>query len=116
MIEDLLAVIVQHWIVVLVTFTTAYLARNRYYHGLNKFPGPFAASLTDWWRFWDVWSTYRPDITQRALHGKHGDIVRIGPNDLIFANPEAVKTIYGLGKPFQKVCDPLRIALTRACA
>ncbi|KXJ84892.1 cytochrome P450 [Microdochium bolleyi] len=33
-----------------------------------------------------------------ALHAKYGDVARLGPNSLSLANPEALKTIYGLNK------------------
>lgn len=77
------------------TLCLLYLYWNRLYHGLNKYPGPFVASLTDWWRFCDVWGR-RPDVTHIELHRLHGDIVRLGPNYLSFANPAALKDIYGL--------------------
>lgn len=85
-----------------VSLIGAYLFRNRYHHGLNKYPGPVLASLTDWWRFWDVINR-RPDITHIKLHEKNGDVVRLGPNTLSFADPAALKTIYGLNKGFVKV-------------
>ena len=34
---------------------------------------------------------------------KSGDIVRIGPNEVIVSNPEAIKVIYGLRTGFVKV-------------
>ena len=79
------------------------LLSNHFNRGLNKYPGPFIASLTDWWRFFDVYGR-RPDITHIRLHRELGDVVRLGPNALSFANPKALKTIYGLNKGFTKVC------------
>lgn len=105
MIEELISHVVDHWVLVTLVLTVAYFARNYFNKGLNKYPGPFLASITDLWRFREA-TTFRPDIAQRALHEKHGDVVRLGPNALSFANPEAIKTIYGLGKPFQKVTAP----------
>ncbi|KKA30627.1 hypothetical protein TD95_000859 [Thielaviopsis punctulata] len=78
-----------------------HLARNYFHNGLSKYPGPTLAHFTNLWRFWDVYKR-RPDITQRALHQKHGDVVRLGPNVLSFADPQAVKDIYGLNKGFIK--------------
>jgi len=103
MIEEIVGFIVQHWLSVIVTAVLAWLVKNRYHNGLNKYPGPFLASLTDWWRLVDVWGR-RPDVTHLALHKKHGDVVRLGPNTLSFADPKALKTIYGLNKGFIKVC------------
>ncbi|KAL1888639.1 hypothetical protein Sste5346_009431 [Sporothrix stenoceras] len=98
---QLLAFLVDHWAPVLAVTFLAYLAKNRYGYGINKYPGPFLASLTDWWRFWDVYKR-RPERTQRRLHDKHGPVVRLGPNTLTFSDPKALKTIYGLNKGFIK--------------
>lgn len=95
--------IVAHWLTILSIAVLLHFARNRYHHGLNKYPGPFFASITNWWRFVDVYGR-RPDITQIRLHRQHGDIVRLGPNVLSIADPKALKAIYGLGKGFTKVC------------
>lgn len=100
--ESFLEFILQNWAVVGGVAVVAWLTKNRFNNGLNKYPGPFVASLTDWWRFVDVWGR-RPDITHRKLHDKYGDVVRLGPNSLSFADPEALKTIYGLNKGFIKV-------------
>jgi hypothetical protein len=94
--------ILQHWFLLSTVLIAAWLVRNRYHNGLNKYPGPFLASITDWWRFWDVYGQ-RPEITQQKLHAEHGDVVRLGPNTLSFADPKALKTIYGLNKGFIKV-------------
>ena len=102
MLDSILSSIWQHWLAVLLFASGAYLARNRFYHGLQNYPGPFLASLTDWWRFFDVLGR-RPDITHINLHRKYGDVVRLGPNALSFSDPQALKTIYGLNKGFVKV-------------
>lgn len=86
-----------------IAITAGWLARNYFNNGLNKYPGPFLASITDWWRFWDVYKQ-RPEKTHQKLHAKHGDVVRLGPNNLSFADPKALKSIYGLNKGFVKVC------------
>lgn len=103
MLGYILPVLLEHWFGVLLLFSVAYLASNRFQYGLQKYPGPFLASVMDWWRFVDVWGR-RPDITQLKLHRQHGDVVRLGPNALSFANPKALKQIYGLNKGFTKVC------------
>ncbi|KAJ2971293.1 hypothetical protein NUW58_g9457 [Xylaria curta] len=73
---------------------------------------------TYFWRLWDVWGR-RSEVTHRKLHAQYGDVVRLGPSTLSFADPKALKTIYGLNKGFIKVCEPpLRhyrtVRLTRA--
>jgi hypothetical protein len=37
------------------------------------------------------------------IHEKYGDIVRVGPNELSFADPKAIHEIYGPGGSSQKV-------------
>ena len=105
--QTLVEVILQNWPAVLGIAIAAYLVGNRFHHGLNKYPGPFLASLTDWWRFWVVYKR-RPEVEHIRLHKKHGDVVRLGPNNLSFADPKAVKTIYGLNKGFTKVWNTKR--------
>lgn len=99
-----------HWAAVLLVLSLAYLVKNRFNRGLSRYPGPFLASLTDWWRFLNVLGR-RPDVTQNKLHKQYGDIVRLGPNVLSFADPAALKAIYGLNKGFTKVRTMLREAL-----
>lgn len=102
MLQLILSLLVHHWLSALLFLVTARLGSNYFCHGLNKYPGPVLASLTDVWRFWDVWQR-RPDVTHIKLHRKHGDIVRLGPNTLSFGSPRALKAIYGLNKGFIKV-------------
>ncbi|KAK0641271.1 cytochrome P450-like protein [Cercophora newfieldiana] len=99
--DQVVQAVVQHWLAVISVLALAWLARNRYHNGLNRYPGPFLASLTDWWRFVDVYRR-RPEQTHIALHKKYGPVVRLGPNVLSFSDPDALKTIYGLNKGFIK--------------
>lgn len=99
--DQLVQLLSRHWLPVLLAVIVARLVRNRYHNGLHKYPGPFLASLTDWWRFFDVCGR-RPETSHIALHRKYGPVVRLGPNTLSFADPEALKTIYGLNKGFVK--------------
>lgn len=100
--ETILETFAQHWLSIGLSLIVAWLVKNRYNNGLNKYPGPFLASLTDWWRFFDV-KGCRPEVTHQKLHAKYGDVVRLGPNTLSFADPAALKSIYGLNKGFVKV-------------
>jgi hypothetical protein len=101
--NEIVPLLVQYWPLVLATTTIAYLLNNKYWNGLNKYPGHWAAGYTNWWRFWDV-SKRNHHWTNLALHRKHGDIIRLGPNVLSFADPKAIKAIYGLNKGVYKVC------------
>lgn len=79
-----------------------YVASVYLSNGLNRYPGPFMANFTNLWRLFNVWSR-RPEVTHIQLHRKYGDVVRLAPNVLSFANPKALKVIYGLNKGFVKV-------------
>jgi hypothetical protein len=95
-------VLLENWALLLPAVLALYFSTNFFNRGLNKYPGPLLASLTNWWRLWDVYKR-RPEITHIKLHEKHGDIVRLGPNTLSFSDPQALKSIYGLNKGFIKV-------------
>ena len=107
MLESVIPFLYEHWLIALLLILALHWAKNRFHHGLQKYPGPLLASLTDLWRFFDVLGR-KPEVTHIRLHRQHGDIVRLGPNVLSFADPRALKTIYGLNKGFTKVC--LRIS------
>lgn len=88
------------------------VVRTRYAAGLRHIPGPFLASVTNLWRLYDVSKAHHQD-TLIALHRSHGDLVRVGPNTVSVADPEAVKVIYGLRSGFKKVkCVPPPLALS----
>jgi len=97
-----LSFIAHYWALGAVVAIVAWLIRNRYYNGLHEYPGPFLASLTDLWRLFEVWGR-KSEVTHRQLHAKYGDVVRLGPSTISFADPKALKTIYGLNKGFIKV-------------
>lgn len=80
----------------------AWLLQNYFNKGLNKFDGPLLASLTNWWRLLVV-VRRKSHLEYLELHQKFGDVVRLGPNAVSFANPEAVKVIYGLNSKLVKV-------------
>lgn len=101
--NEILPVLVQYWPLVTVSVIAAFLLNNKYWKGLNRFPAHWAAAYSNWWRLWDV-NKHNHQWTNIALHRKHGDIVRLGPNVLSFADPKAIKAIYGLNKGVYKVC------------
>lgn len=83
-----------------------YLLRLRYHGGMNKFNGPFLASFTDLWKIWYTY-TGGPKPIYADLHEKYGDVVRVGPNELSFADPRAIHEIYGPRGINQKVITSL---------
>jgi hypothetical protein len=88
---------------IIVAVSFVYLLFQRYKKGLNRFRGPFLASLTNNWRLIDVWNR-NTHMTFRKLHRKYGKIVRVAPNVLSFGDPAAIQDIYGLNKGYTKVC------------
>lgn len=106
MLLTIISFIQEFWPLIVPSFIVAYFLRNKYGYGIHQYPGPFLAAYTDWWRFFDALNR-KSEKTFIALHEKYGDIVRIGPNALSFADPKALKTIYGLNKGFIKVYQSL---------
>lgn len=90
-----------------------YLSRNYFTPGVVSIPGPFAAKLSNIWRFIDV-ARGRPDITLYNLHKKYGDYVRLGPNVVSVRNLDVLKTIYGINKGFRKVGNLIRSVILQA--
>ncbi|KAK2626244.1 hypothetical protein QTJ16_004506 [Diplocarpon rosae] len=79
------------------------LVYNIYFHPLSAFPGPLAARATTWWK------TYIEVVTQESmldvlkqLHRTYGDIIRVGPNELHFAQPSAYHEIYNASARWDK--------------
>ena len=100
--HEILQLIQAYWPILLVGSLLAHILSNKFYKGLNKYPGHWAAAYTNWWRFFDVLDR-NAEKTHIELHRKHGDVVRLGPNVLSFADPKAIKIIYGLNKGMTKV-------------
>jgi len=99
---ELVDILWRYWPLVLVSTLIVHLVFNKFNRGLNKYPGPVLASYTNWWRYFENLGR-NTQHTHIDLHRKHGDIVRLGPNVLSFADPKAVKIIYGLNKGMVKV-------------
>jgi hypothetical protein len=63
---------------------------------LAKLPGPFYTIFTAaWLKYKEFTSSRRLYI--HDLHRKYGTVVRLGPNEVSFASPEAIKEIYTSG-------------------
>jgi len=66
------------------SFFAAQIVYNVFLHPLRLFPGPKVAQATTWWK------TYVEVVKQQSmvdvlfeLHKKFGDVVRVGPNEVI---------------------------------
>ena len=70
--------------------------------GLRNIPGPFFASITDLWRLLVV-ERGRFELALQALHDRHGDLVRVGPNCVSVGDPRKIRQIYGIARLFEKV-------------
>ncbi|KAF3015244.1 hypothetical protein E8E14_001181 [Neopestalotiopsis sp. 37M] len=64
------------------------------FHPLASFPGPLSHRISVWPR---AILLARGDLPFHVakLHAQYGPVVRLGPNELAFANPQAWKDIYG---------------------
>ncbi|CCO31116.1 Benzoate 4-monooxygenase [Rhizoctonia solani AG-1 IB] len=60
----------------------------------RRFSGPWLASFTNWWMANTVQGHNHSEVI-RQLHDKHGTFVRIGPNHISIADPEAHEAVYG---------------------
>lgn len=69
---------------------------------LRHVPGPFWASLSDIPRM--LWvTTKEAHLIHQRLHDKYGEVVRVGPNTVIFRDPTAIPTVYPMRAGFPKV-------------
>jgi hypothetical protein len=71
---------------------------------LKEVPGPFLAKFSDLWRFFNHYSRSHIE-TQKALHEKYGDTVRLGPNVVSVTDPALVKKIYEIRGTYVKACN-----------
>ncbi|RDW63956.1 hypothetical protein BP5796_10458 [Coleophoma crateriformis] len=74
---------------------------RRYFHPLSRYPGPFLASITNLWRFFDFFAGQH-HLTEAGLHKKYGPVVRIGPNSLSFSSLADFDAIYGYNRNIEK--------------
>jgi hypothetical protein len=93
-----------YWFPGLFFLIVLHFAINRYGRGLHKIPGPFLASVTDFWRMYHAYSNkgHRDYLLHREYHSP---ILRIGPKTVAVADPDAIKIIYGWKPLYRKVCS-----------
>ncbi|ETN42392.1 uncharacterized protein HMPREF1541_01546 [Cyphellophora europaea CBS 101466] len=68
---------------------------------LHPIPGPAVAKFTRVWLLMLELSGKRA-LAVHELHQKYGPVVRIGPNEISFSSPEALRQIYGANSKFAK--------------
>ncbi|KAE8398257.1 benzoate 4-monooxygenase cytochrome P450 [Aspergillus pseudonomiae] len=87
----------QHWLLIFFLILGLLLANaiyRLYFHPLSNYPGPKIASLSDIpYLYW----TYAGNLQYKIkeFHDKYGPVVRLGPNSLVYRNPQTWKEIYG---------------------
>ncbi|UNI22115.1 hypothetical protein JDV02_008035 [Purpureocillium takamizusanense] len=72
------------------------LLYRAFFHRLRRFPGPFAARLSNFYHFAITARTnMQHHLFIRKLHGQYGDFVRTGPRELSIRRASAINLIYG---------------------
>lgn len=66
---------------------------NYFFHPLRNLPGPPLARIS---RLWSRIGNFHGRKSERIheAHVKYGPVVRVGPNEISFADPAAVQEIY----------------------
>ena len=68
---------------------------------LTAVPAPFPAQFSNLWLMWQCRKGKRY-LAVDAAHKKYGKVVRIQPNHVSIADPNAIQAIYGHGNGFLK--------------
>lgn len=72
-----------------------------YFHKLSRYPGPKLAAISPITQiFYEIRGKQHSWV--KVLDDKYGDVVRIGPNALVYRAPQVWKDIYGHRKKGQK--------------
>lgn len=79
----------------------------RTYWRLRHIPGPFWASFTNLQRV--LWvKAKQAHLIHQHVHEQYGQVVRIGPNMVMFDNPDAIPIVHTMRRGFPKVsCLPV---------
>lgn len=93
-------------IVVSVSLVAFHLIKT--YWNLRQFPGPFWARITNLQRVFWV-QTARSHEIHADVHARYGDYVRMGPNMVSIANPDAIPSVYPIRPGVPKVNAPLGV-------
>ncbi|KZT71867.1 cytochrome P450 [Daedalea quercina L-15889] len=63
---------------------------------INSYPGPFLAKISDAWLGWVAAQGHRSEVVHE-MHKKYGKFVRIAPNHVSIADPDALQIVYAHG-------------------
>lgn len=77
------------------------ISRQAFESPLNQIPGPWLAKFTP---YYIILIDAAGNRTQHIhkLHQRYGPVIRIGPEEVSFASPSAIKEIYSQGTPYLK--------------
>lgn len=90
---DLLTVVASILVLVVLVHLVPYLVDS---HGLRSYPGPLIAKFSDAWLGYVSYKGHRSEVVH-DLHMRYGPFVRIAPNHVSVALPDAQTIIYGHG-------------------
>ncbi|KAI0044375.1 putative P450 monooxygenase [Auriscalpium vulgare] len=76
---------------------------NLYFHPLAHVPGPrWAAATQLWLAYKELWEGVSLSDIRYQLHAQYGDVIRLTPREIHFANPEAFHDIYSVNNKWEK--------------
>lgn len=84
-----------------IVYYILWIIYSRFFHPLSSIPGPFLASITNWWYFHAVRHGIRDNL-QLPLHKRYGPIVRVRPNEVSVATASALPVVFGTKPKWQK--------------
>lgn len=69
------------WVALPVVYSLGWIFYTLFLHPLSTIPGPLLAKLSRLWYLRKIW-TEDVEKDERALHAKHGPLIRIAPNEI----------------------------------
>jgi cytochrome P450 len=85
---------------ILFFYNFTWVIYSRFFHPYHDIPGPFLASISEWWYFRVI--RYDMGFSQLPLHKRYGKFVRIAPNEVSICDATALDTIYGSNPIYKK--------------
>lgn len=97
----ILPFLISWWFVIIPAAIVTRAVYRRYASPLRSYPGPWLASCSRLWKVISTAST-RTHLDHIELHKRYGPVVRIAPDEVSIASPEAARTLLSAGKRFYK--------------
>ncbi len=82
-------------------YYAAWIIYSRFFHPYHDIPGPFLASITQWWYFRAL-RYGEGERSQLPIHQNYGKFVRIAPDEVSICDAAAIDTVYGPSPVFPK--------------